>query len=353
MRPQHLDYLTDPETGQPLKLAIYDQQGPHVISGLLSSPSHQYPIIDGVPRLTPQSQMKRSTTFTTHQQKTADSFSYEWNNIYQENKFEKQNFLHFLHPFITESDLKNKKLLDVGCGSGRFTKQTALCGAEIVVATDVGNCVKAAFELTQDLPNACIVQADLYHMPVKNFADLTLSIGVLHHLPEPQTGFSKLTATVKPGGQYLIWVYNRRHNFRAVYVFESIRKITRHIPKSILYKLCYLPGTAVHFINYLTHFFNNIGANQLAKKVPFSYYANFPYSMKLNDAFDVLATPKSNYYYVEEIERWFKEANLLDARFYEHPEAGITAIGSLQKSSHEFKSIRQLHHIPVAHNLRS
>jgi hypothetical protein len=50
--------------------------------------------------------------------------------------------------------------------------------------------------------------------------------------------------------------------------------------------------------------------------------------MKLNDAFDVLATPKSNYYYKEEIEKWFGDGRLRDIRSFEHPEAGITCIGT-------------------------
>ena len=79
------------------------------------------------------------------------------------------------------------------------------------------------------------------------------------------------------------------------------------------------PSPLAFFIIYL-----NL---KLVKKIPFSYYANFPFSMKLNDAFDVLATPKSNYYYVEEVNAWFKEAKLQSIQTYEHPEAGITAVG--------------------------
>jgi hypothetical protein len=65
--------------------------------------------------------------------------------------------------------------------------------------------------------------------------------------------------------------------------------------------------------------------------MPFSYYANFPFNMKLNDAFDVLATPKSNYYYVEDIEKWFKKASLKRIRAFEHKEAGITCIGHYEQ----------------------
>lgn len=63
--------------------------------------------------------------------------------------------------------------------------------------------------------------------------------------------------------------------------------------------------------------------------MPFSYYANFPFNMKLNDAFDVLATPKSNYYFKEEVESWYKKSKLKNIRSFEHPEAGITAIAKL------------------------
>ncbi len=49
--------------------------------------------------------------------------------------------------------------------------------------------------------------------------------------------------------------------------------------------------------------------------------------MKWNDAFDVLATPKSNYYYQEDIEGWFSRAGLQDIQAKYLIEAGITSVG--------------------------
>ena len=125
----------------------------------------------------------------------------------------------------------------------------------------------------------------------------------------------------------IIWVYNRRNNARAIYLYEPVRALAKHIPPAILFKLCYIPGGIVHLINFSTHGLNRVGAKKLAKKMPFSYYANFPFNMKLNDAFDVLATPKSNYYYREQIVKWFSDAKLGKVRAFEHPEAGITCTG--------------------------
>jgi SAM-dependent methyltransferase len=182
--------------------------------------------------------------------------------------------------------------------------------------------------MTRDIPNACIIQADIYSMPFPETFDIAYSIGVLHHLPRPKRGFLKLLKTIKAGGKFLIWVYNRRDNARAIYFYEPLRDILKKLPKPILFKLCYIPGLIVHFINLFGKFLEIIGLKTLARKLPFAYYAHFPFNMKLNDAFDVLATPKSNYYYKEEIETWFKDGNLKNIKSFEHPEAGITCIGS-------------------------
>jgi SAM-dependent methyltransferase len=164
-------------------------------------------------------------------------------------------------------------------------------------------------------------------MPFEKVFDVAYSIGVLHHLPQPQEGFSRLPKVLKKDGHMLIWVYNRRGNARAIYFYEPLRAVLKQLPKPVLYKLCYIPGGAVHAINGVTHGLRAVGAKKLAQKVPFAYYANFPFNMKLNDAFDVLATPKSNYYYREQVEGWFNASGLKHIRSYEHPEAGITCFG--------------------------
>lgn len=362
MRKLHLSFLHDPETLEPLSLySAFEENADHVISGILSNGENWYPIINGIPRLLVgrlktnllqthyrffnhyQKQLSEKIArewknsmdsipdmnrFLKHQKKTAESFAYEWKYIYKENDYEKHNFLHFLSPFVSEQDLKGKKTLDIGCGSGRFTKWAALSGAEVAFGSDLGETVEVAYEMTKDIPNACIIQADIYHMPFKDTFDLAYSIGVLHHLPKPQEGFVRLPKTLRPGGKMLIWVYNRRGNARALYFYEPLRAMLRHLPKPILFKLCYIPGGIVHLINLTAKLLRTIGLGGFASKLPFSYYENFPFNMKLNDAFDVLATPKSNYYYREEVEQWFRSAHLNTIRAHEHPEAGITCIGT-------------------------
>jgi len=318
MRINHLKYLVDPISKKLFRLKIQKKVGDHIIEGWLECATRRYKIHQGIPRILADSQY-HNPSFRNHQAHTADSFSFEWNQIYTENNYERSNYLHFLSPFITANSIPGKVILDAGCGSGRFTKQAALLKAKLVIGFDLGGTVTKAYDLTHHLSNTLIVQADIYTPPFLNMFDLVHSIGVLHHLPQPQLGFKSLIGCIKPGGKILIWVYNRRKNLRALYFYEPLRNISRHLPKPLLYKLCYFPASIVHLINLSTKKWTN---------PPFGYYRNFPFNMKLNDAFDVLATPKSNYYYWEEIEDWFHEAGLKNIKHFEHPEAGITCIGS-------------------------
>lgn len=47
-----------------------------------------------------------------------------------------------------------------------------------------------------------------------------------------------------------------------------------------------------------------------ASSLPFKYYADYPFSVKLNDAFDVFATPSAQYYTDDELYFWFQKNGL-------------------------------------------
>ena len=120
MRKEHVVQLRDPVTLEELELQIYTEDGDHVMEGELRSRAHAYPIIAGVPRLLfgaykvdllkkhalfftmhhkhmsvkLQNERKEAfggeahyDEFIKHQLLTGDTFSYEWNEIYEENYF--------------------------------------------------------------------------------------------------------------------------------------------------------------------------------------------------------------------------------------------------------------------------
>ncbi|MFA4848747.1 MAG: class I SAM-dependent methyltransferase [Methanoregula sp.] len=240
--------------------------------------------------------------------KTADSFGFEWTKFH-ELKSEK-GFLEFIGP-IDKDFFKGKFVLDAGCGNGSYSYYSASYGAK-VIAIDFSDAVSVAKENTKKL-NVQVVRADITHPPFKEGTfDYIFSIGVLHHLPEPEIGFQQLVPLLKPGALISIWVYGRAKQWAAVYFYEPLIKITHRLPHRLLYYLCYLPATIMEISNWLYRFFRWIHLPNIAQILPFKFYSEYAFSVKLNDAFDTFATPSARYYTEKEILNWFTRANLTD-----------------------------------------
>lgn len=347
MHAQLLPYLVCPKCHSPLRLEIYETEPEYqtIQSGLLTSDCGRwYPIVRGVPRMFPEHMFEeyvlmrqrhfldawadrlpqsvrrewsaslRAKSQKDLKQATAESFGFEWKRFNKMFESYRQNFLNYVQPF-DEQSFQGKVVLDAGCGVGRHTYWAAKFGARDVIGLDLSDAVEPAEINCRSLPNAHVVQGDIYNMPFLKPFDFSMSIGVIHHLPDPESGFQRLIKHTKSGGVVLIWIYGRLHNNTAVYVYEPLRTVTRHIPKRVLVPLCYPFAGIVEGCNQAANLLEKTkGFPKLGRQIPFQYYRQFPFEVKLNDAFDVLATPKSRYYKMETIQDWFTRANLRQPR---------------------------------------
>jgi len=235
-------------------------------------------------------------------ERTASSFGFEWakfNDVFAEYE---ANFLSYIEP-IDKDFFKGKLVLDAGCGAGRHSYFAAKYGARVVAIDLSDKAVQSTKENLKDFTDAKVTQSDIYSFEYPEKFDYIFCIGVLHHLPDPQRGFNKLVSLLKDGGAISIWVYSKEDNFMAIHLYEPLRKITTRIPHKILYYLAYLPAGCVEICNRLN--------------MPiFTYYKKFPFKTKLNDAFDVFATPSARYYSKQDIAKWFCESKLSDIKVY-------------------------------------
>lgn len=248
-------------------------------------------------------------------ERTAESFGYEWakfHDIYAEYE---ANFMGYIAP-ISKGFFKGKLVLDAGCGAGRHSYFAAKYGAR-VVAIDLSE--KSVQSTKNNLVgfDAEVLQDDLCTFEYTEKFDYVFSIGVLHHLPDPQAGFNHLVSMVKPGGTISIWVYSQEDNWLALHLYEALRKITTRIPHKILYYLSYIPAVTVEVCNRLN--------------LPiFRYYKKFPFKTKLNDAFDVFSAPSAKYYRLEDIYGWFRSAGVMGIvqyRVLDGVRKGIIGVG--------------------------
>ena len=145
---------------------------------------------------------------------------------------------------MTPEFFRDKVVLEGGCGKGRHTLLAARWGAQEVIGIDLSAAVETAFAATRSLPNAHIVQADIYHLPLARKFDYAFSVGVLHHLPDPRGGFLSLASKVKPGGHLSAWIYGAENNEWITRFVNPLReRITSRMDQRLLLQLSETAGS--------------------------------------------------------------------------------------------------------------
>jgi SAM-dependent methyltransferase len=72
--------------------------------------------------------------------------------------------------------------------------------------------------------------------------DVAFSIGVIHHLEEPDLALSRMTRAVKPGGRVMMWVYGYENNEWIVRWFNPLRRLLfSRLPLSVVFFLSWFP----------------------------------------------------------------------------------------------------------------
>jgi SAM-dependent methyltransferase/uncharacterized protein YbaR (Trm112 family) len=281
-----------------------------------------FPVIRGIPRLLlpPLRQALLSDSavrsdLNDPQVRTALSFGFEWNNFPEMYPEWEQNFLHYMSPHGAEF-FKGKKILDAGCGNGRFAYYAARYGAE-VWAVDLGPAIETARGNTEETGNVQVVQADLHDLPFayESF-DFIYSIGVLHHLPDPEPAFQNLLRHLKPDGEVQIYLYWRPEGQpvkRALLsLVTGVRKITTRLPHQAVYLLAF-PAAVAAFAGFVLPYrlMRKIpGLQTIAEKLPMKQYARLPFRVCVNDQLDRFSAPIENRYSQQDVNDWLQRAQL-------------------------------------------
>ncbi len=192
------------------------------------------PVVQGVPRFVP------SDAYTS-------SFSFEWNR-HRLTQFDTADSHESERTFrektgLTPDDIKDKLVLDVGCGMGRFADVVSRWGGQ-VVGIDLSLAVEAAYANLAGRDNVRILQADLFRLPFPpETFDIVYSIGVLHHTPDCEKAFRQLPRLLRPGGKLAIWVYGTMGPW--VKFADLYRRFTVRMPPRLLHALCHMSDSDV------------------------------------------------------------------------------------------------------------
>jgi len=213
--------------------------------------------------------------------------------------------------------LDGQTILEVGCGSGRFTEQAASTGA-MVVSMDYSHSVESAYAHNGHKDNVLIVQADMYQMPFKeNVFDKVFCFGVLQHTPNVQNAFRALCRHLKCGGSLVIDVYPKYGDPRDWLITKYwVRPLTKRVSPDRLYRWC---KGYVHFMWPVARVINKIpyfGRRLNLRLLIADYRGVYPLGEELLkewavlDTFDMLSPMYDSPQRIEAVKEWFRQAGM-------------------------------------------
>lgn len=334
MRSKLFEWLVCPGCSGPFTQIVFSREHDEVVDGLLTCPCGRvYPIVDTIPRvlddafaLFPEFSRRYAARLpasppTSHAigpnasvvRRTRESFGYQW-TLFPEMVIDfRENFLRYIHP-LDESFFPGKVGIDVGCGFGRHIHNAANFGAEMV-GVDISAAIDVTRRNTRHLPNVHLVQADLYRLPFREESfDFAYSIGVLHHLPDPEAGFQRLVPLVKSGGAVFIWVYSRSRP-TVNFLLESVRAATTRLPRGIQRRISFI-AAAIDWAGFIIPY--RVGSSlpylgPFVERIAFprlKAYKPYPFQVVCADWFDRLAAPVRFYFDCPDLEGWLRRAKL-------------------------------------------
>jgi SAM-dependent methyltransferase len=316
MRVEFLKHLCCPITRENLKIQYGDIVDDVISNGMLTTENGEfsYPIVNGIPRF-----VSKSTY--------ADNFGMQWNQFrktqldsYSGHDISSERF--WKSTGWKPGDLKNKLVLDVGCGAGRFA-EVALNAGAYLVALDYSTAVEACFSNLKSHKRLIVIQGDVYNLPFpKEIFDYVYTLGVLQHTPDVHKAFSCLPPMLKPGGYLCVDYYWKRFRtlMHAKYLF---RPMTKRLPKEKLFRLLQIIVPIMLKTSQVLGSVPLIGV-VLKRLIPVANYTGiFPLSgvqlreWALLDTFDMLSPIHDNPQTEKIIEKWFTlEGNFSDVEVF-------------------------------------
>lgn len=309
MKPELLDILRCSETGQTLTLKVTNEMRGRIISGELVTPDgmKRYPIENHIPRFVSLDNYAQGFGFQWNKFRKTQLDSYTEIPLSRNRLFESSGW--------TPSMLKGKRVLDIGCGAGRFT-EIALDAGAFVVALDYSSAVDACWANHGSCPNLNVIQGDIYHLPfAPNSFDFVYCLGVLQHTPDVRKSFMALPNQLCPGGRLVLDVYADLW-LNVIWPKYWLRPITKRIPQQLLFSIVELMVSCLLPISLAIGRIPKFG-RKLRYAIPVANYEGiFPLSKSqlrewaVLDTFDMFAPMYDHPQTLSTLRAWFEDTDM-------------------------------------------
>lgn len=274
----------------------------------------RYPVAGGIPRFTGEGGGEAHTA----------SFGYQWRrhshtqlDSHSGHSLSKERF--YRQTSWSQDDLRGKRVLEVGCGAGRFTSVVLEAAAE-VWAIDHSLAVEACLGNHPTDSRLRVMQADLYHPPFSKASfDFIFCFGVLQHTPDPRGALLGLIPFLKPGtGRIAVDIYPATLTF-LLHPKYLLRPLTRRMRPAVLHDLIKRLAPGLLAISDLCHRIPLVGKH-MARCVPIANYRMvYPLNEEqllqwaILDTFDWFSPRYDRPARMRTLRKWVTDAGLLEA----------------------------------------
>jgi SAM-dependent methyltransferase len=291
--------LINPSNGKPLvetETALRDTEG------------NVFPLLRGAFRMT------LADNYTS-------SFGFQWNKFantqidrFQQDSDQSRERLLTVTGWQTEN-LKDKNILEVGSGAGRFSQVVLSETAANLYSVDYSDAVSANFKNNGPHPRLKLFQASIYELPFQPAQfDKVFCFGVLQHTPDFKQSVKALVDMTKPGGQLIVDFYPIRGWYTRVHAKYLLRPFTRKMNNEKL--LAWIEKNADRLIAMST-FFDRVGLGRLINRflpvcdirttIPRGLDKRTLREWVILDTFDMFSPEYDHPQRLETVVRWFKE----------------------------------------------
>lgn len=246
------------------------------------------------------------------QSRTKSLYALQWNR-FRIVRPEEDRATFFGRTGLEPAELAGQRILDAGCGMGRYLRVAAEAGG-CVVGIDLSDAVIAAAETVGAFPQSSVVKGDLLRPPFAPASfDMVYSIGVLDHTPDPRLAFLEIARLVKPGGRIAVWVYRKER--RALEILIDLhRSVSRFLPAPALLRLSRIAAPIGGIKRRLMHSGNRI-ANRLGlllNLLTLGVSMHPDPEVRVCDTLDWYGPRYMSRHTLEEVLSWFHDAGLTD-----------------------------------------
>ena len=254
---------------------------------------------------------------------TVKGFGEEWTRFDQSglsrNELE-EIFNRYFHVFPMEVLSSESSGFDLGCGSGRWSSFVAPRVKTLHCIDASREALEVAKRNLAGFSNCEFHHASVEQIPLKNDSmDFGFSLGVLHHIPEPEAGFRACASKLKPGAPLLIYLYyafdNRPFWYRWIWRLSDLgRKVVSRFPRFVRFGACSIIAFFVYLpLARFSMILENVGIP--VESIPLSSYRDKSLYTMRTDALDRFGTSLERRFRAADIRSMMEAGGLDRIRF--------------------------------------